>query len=316
MDSIVEAAGSPEFLTGLRWGGITAAAALLIGIAWRRWRKEPAPVAGLAVVVAVALGMPTVRPLHQNLLAGLGLLAVSGEIFPWTRRILLLPFLVALPGAWLIARSDLPGPGWVMPLVIVVIGMGGPVISWFDENAEGPALPMLLFAIAVAGVWVTVPDTEEALVLLGATGALTLLAWPLRVARLGPVGSHALIGFYMWAVAWGGRGREGSIIGATAALGMLVAAPIGALLARRRQVTTDGWPGVGLAVLQTVVVAVATRVAGLKSDQIDAAGIALPALSAALILWVMVERSMPRSAVDPDIAKYAFDRIDRAEPPG
>ena len=298
MDSIVEAVGSPEFLAGLRWGGITAAAALLIGIAWHRWREEPAPVAGLAVVVATGLGMQLVRPLHQNLLIGLALLAVAGAIFPWTRRVPFLPGLVALPGAWLIGRSDLPGPGWVVPLVIVVIALGGAAISWFDENGGGSPLPMLLFAIAAAGVWVTVPDTEEALLLLGAMAAPTLVAWPLRLARLGPIGAHTLIGLYMWVVAWGGRGREGSVVGATAALGMLVAAPIGSWIARKQQVTTRVRPGLLLVVLQFLVVAVTARVAGLRAEASDAAIIAVPTLAAALLLWVVVERSIPRSAVD------------------
>jgi len=298
LDSIVEALGSPEFVTGLLWGGITAAAALLVGIAWRRWRHEPAPVAGLAVVVAVVLGMPLVRSLDLDVLAGLGLLAVSGALFPWTRRIPLLPVLLALPGAWLVGRSDLPGLAWVIPLVIATIALGGPVISWFDDKAQGSPVPMVLFAIAVAGVWVTVPDTEEALVLLGAIVAPTLLAWPLRVARLGSIGAHTLIGFYMWVVAWGGRGREGSIVGAAAALGMLLAAPIGSWASRKEGVTTRGRLEMVLIVLQLVVVALTARVAGLLTETGDAAAIAVPTLVAASVLWMVIERSIgPRAGI-------------------
>jgi hypothetical protein len=307
LDSIVEAVGSPEFVTGLRWGAITAAAALLVGIAWRRWRQEPAPVAGLAVAVAVALGMPVIRSLDLDLLAGVGLLAVAGALFPWTRRIPVFPILLALPGAWLIGRSDLPGPGWVIPLVIATIALGGPVISWFDERSEGSPVPMVLFAIAVAGVWATVPDTEEALVLLGAMAIPTLLAWPLRVARIGPIGAHTLIALYMWVVAWGGRGREGSIVGAAAALGMLVAAPIGSWVSRRTQGTESGRIGLALVGLQLLVVGITTRVAGLQFDAGDAATIALPTLVGASVLWMVIEGLIgPTSAHEPGDGAPSF----------
>lgn len=298
MGAVVEAVGSSEFLAGLRWGGITAAVALLVGIAWRRWREEPAPAAGLAAVVAGVIAMSNVRPPNANLLAGLGLLVLAGAIFPWTRRIPFLPVLIALPGAWLIGRSDLPEATGVVPLVIGVIALGGPVVAWFEENANGSPLPTLLFALAAAGVWVTVPDTEEALVLLGAMAAPTLLAWPLGLARLGAGGVHALVGIFMWVIAWGGRGRDGSIVGAVAALGMLVAAPVAAWIARKPRVTTAGWPAIWLLAIQILVVAVATRVAGLRANPIDAAMIAIPTLIAALLLWVVMERSTshaPRS---------------------
>lgn len=296
MGSIVEAVGSPEFLAGLRWGGITGTAALLVGIAWRRWRQQPAAVAGLAAIVAAALAMSVTRPLSPSAWAGLGLLALAGAIFPWTRRIPFLPVLMAVPGAWLIGRSGLLGPGWVTPLVIVVIALSGPVISWFDDNADASPVPSLLFSISAVGVWVTLPDTEEARVLLGAMTVPTLLAWPLRLARLGAVGGHALVGLFLWVIAWGGRGRQGSVIGA--ALGMLAVAPIASWLARRQRVTTTGWIGFSLLLVHAALVAYLTRVAGLKSDPVVASWLALPALAAATLLWVTVERSIghaPRS---------------------
>ncbi|MGH8928762.1 MAG: hypothetical protein ACRDWH_10455 [Acidimicrobiia bacterium] len=298
MGAIVEAVGSPEFLAGLRWGGITAAVGLAVGLGWRRRLKKPAPVAGLAAVVAAALAMSITGPLPSMVWAGLGLLALAGAIFPWTRRIPFLPLLVAFPGAWLIGRSGLPGPDWVVSVVSVVVAVVGPVAAWFDEDADGSPTPAWLFAIAAAGVWVTVPDTEEALVLLGAIAAATLLSWPLGVARLGSVGVHALVGLYMWVVAWGGRGREGAVVGAVAALGMLFAAPVAAWMARNRNVATTGWAAVWLVVLQILVVAVSTRVGGLRPDPFDAAAIAVPALLAALLLWLLTERSIshaPRS---------------------
>lgn len=234
-----------------------------------------------------------VRPLPQDLLVGVGLLAVAGAVFPWARRIPLVPVLVALPGAWLIGHSDLPGPGWVVPLVTLVIAVGGPVISWFDEKRDGSPVPMILFVIAVGGVWATVPDTEEALLLLGAMAAPTLLAWPLKVARLGPVGAHTLIGLYMWVVAWGGRGRAGSVIGAAAALGLLILAPLASWFAHRQRVSTSGWAGFLLIVSHVALVGFVTRVAGFEPEPRPALVLALPAIGGALLLWWVVERSIP-----------------------
>ena len=294
MGVIVEAAASAEFLAGLRWGGIAAAIGLIVGVVWRRRLGEPAPVMGIAAVVAAATALAVVRPLNPSLLAGLFLLAGAGAIFPWTCRVPALPFLAALPGAWLIAGSGIPGPGWAIPLAAVVTAVAGPVVSWFDRRANPSALPSLLFAISAAGVWVTVPDTEEALVLLGALTAPVLLAWPLRVARLGAVGGHLLVALYMWVVVWGGRGREGSIVGAVAAVGMLIAAPMGAWIPRRPLVITTGWFGIVLIALHFLVVAVTTRVGGLRDTAADAGAVAIPTVIAAMLVWVAVEALGPR----------------------
>lgn len=291
MDAILEAGRSPEFLAGLRWGGIVGGVALLFGLGWRLWRKEPAPIVGLAAVFAAVMAMPLVRDLDPFLLAGLGLLALAGVAFPWSRRLPILTVVLAAPGAWFIGLSDLPQYGWTLWTMIAIVAVAGPVISWFDETDHGSALPVLLFAVTVAGVWVTVPDTEEALVLLGAMTIPTLIAFPLRVGRLGPIGAHVLIGLIIWVVGWGGRGREGSIIGAIAGLGMLVAAPLAALAAGKESVTVNTGSGMFLVVLHAVLVAVVTRIAGLREEALDAAVIAIPALLIGWLAWLLFDRT-------------------------
>ncbi|HKY47644.1 MAG TPA: hypothetical protein VJQ79_06640, partial [Acidimicrobiia bacterium] len=141
MSALVQAFESGEFLAGLRWGGLVAPAALVIGIVWRRWRSEPAPVVGLAAVAAAIPALSIVRPVNSALLVGLGLLVVAGATFNLTRRVPFLPLLVAAPGGWLIARSDLPGPGWVVPLILTVAAVGGPLIAWFEENSSPSPVP-------------------------------------------------------------------------------------------------------------------------------------------------------------------------------
>lgn len=294
MDSILEAARSPEFVAGLRWGGLLGLVGLLIGLGWRRQRSGPAPIAALATMVAAVFAMPIARSLPTALITGLPLLLLAGVAFPWTRRIPFLPVLAALPGAWFIGRSDLPGRGWVVTLVIAVVAVGGPIIAWFDDRVESP-VPSWMFAITAAGVWATVPDTEEILVLLGAIAVPTLLAWPMRVLRLGRIGIHPLVGLFMWAIAWGGRERESAIIGAAAAIG-LVAAPISAWFAHRQRMSTPGWVGFLVLASHTGLVLFVTRVAGLE-DQLGLASLlAVSAITTALFLWLFVERSVANGA--------------------
>lgn len=297
MGSILDAVSSPEFLAGLRWGGIFAVIGLVVGLIWRRLRQEPAPIAGLIAVGAAAVAITSTTRLSREVWVGLGLLALAGVLFLWTRRTPLLPIVAALPGAWLISRADLPGPAWVIPLALIAVALAGPLISLLDDGANPSAVPTILFAISAAGVWATVPDTEEALVLLGAMAGPTLLAWPLGVARLGPIGTHALVGLYVWVAAWGGRGRPASTIGAVAAVGMLVAGPVGTWLGRRPMGETTNGSRVWLVALHLLTVAVTTRMAGLLTDPIAAAVIAASALVVALLLWILVQRSLIRGSL-------------------
>jgi hypothetical protein len=105
--------GSPEFLEGLRWGGITGGGVgLLVGLAWRRWRRKPAPLTGLAATLAAPLAMAVTRPIQSTVWAGLGLLVLSGVAFlgpadfrSWCfSRCFLVPYGEALTPAALLDR--------------------------------------------------------------------------------------------------------------------------------------------------------------------------------------------------------------------
>ena len=234
--------------------------------------------------------MPIARPLSSNLLTGLGLLAMAGATFPLTRRIPLMPVVAALPGAWFIGRAGPAELGWVFPLAVVVTVLSGPVVAAFDENAKQSPVPTLLFALTAAGVWATVPDTEEALVILGVLTATTLLAWPMGLARLGmvwhlSVGRPSFLGDRLGWQRTAGIDRRCSCRAR-----MLVTAPVAAWMAGRSKVTTAGWLGPSLIVLHALLVAMVTRIAGLKTGGIDAAVIAIPSVTAAMLLWLVVEQ--------------------------
>ena len=62
---------------------------------------------------------------------------------------------------------------------------------------------------AAAGVYFTVPDTEHALVLIGAALPLALSSWPVPLARLGSGGAYAATGLLAWTAATDGVARAG-----------------------------------------------------------------------------------------------------------
>jgi hypothetical protein len=119
-------------------------------------------------------------------------------------------------------------------------------------------------------VFAAVPDTEQAATLLGASVPMALCGWPLGHARLGPIGAGAGTALLVWVAAVGGRGREPSIIGAVACLGLLVTLPAGRWLTGRTGHPRA--PGRGrqtaapLVCVHLAVVAVASRVAGVTTD--------------------------------------------------
>jgi len=215
-----------EITAGLRWGAAGAVAALIVGLIWRRWRGLPTPVHGVVVVAATLLAMSTVRDVPRGLWAAIGLLMVVGVLHPLARRVPFLPALLALPGAWWLAvRAGLPGETWVGWYAAAVVVVAAPLIASFDDNDTERSWGPGLWLVTAAGVFAAVPDTEEALVLLGVSIPVALLGWPLRLVRIGP-GAYPLVAVFVWVAAWGGRGRPASIVAVTACLGILVIEPI------------------------------------------------------------------------------------------
>jgi hypothetical protein len=60
----------------------------------------------------------------------------------------------------------------------------------------------VLLAITLVGLFYTVPDTGDAVVLLGVALPVAALGWPWVVARLGAGGSFAIAGLLAWVAAW------------------------------------------------------------------------------------------------------------------
>jgi hypothetical protein len=174
---------------------------------------------------------------------------------------------LALPGALVLAARLGSRPQWVAPVAVFAIVLASPLVSDFDRHHARAGWPLPLYAISVVGVYFTVPDTERALVLLGVTLPLVFLGWPTPFVSLGAGGSYAAVGVLIWVGAFESRGRESAFIGAIACLALLVIEPLARLLTPpRRMIVEIPWKGpwaiAPVAVVQLVLVYIASRVAG------------------------------------------------------
>jgi hypothetical protein len=272
----------------------------------RSGRTRPGLV-GPALVVATLVGIGGLGPFDQvwpvptRVVLALAGLWLAGEIGARTTP----PIGVVLALAAGIALVDPAAhfPVWVALILALGPAIAGTAVADFDRRAARRGLGPLLLLVSIGGLYTTVPDTELALVLLGAAIPITLLAWPWVCARLGSGGSYAAIGLFLWVATLEGSGRVGSIVGAVATLALLVLEPLGRLLAPRLAVerlpqflTAERVkPGV-LIVGQLLLVAWAARVAGLVVDPIAALVLALPVLAVGIAIGAGASVRPPESS--------------------
>jgi hypothetical protein len=167
-------------------------------------------------------------------------------------------------------------------------------------------VPRVLFALAVLGVWGTVPDTEHARVLMGVTAALLVLGFGQAqspVTRPGLMLATAVLAYVVLVDGWP---RDSSIVGALGSLGMLVVAPItsavqGMVAERRNERESaprwlEGW---SLVAAQVLLVILSGRVAGRVDSAVSAAVILLVSCLLVAAAWLGVstwlQRPRPRT---------------------
>jgi len=144
------------------------------------------------------------------------------------------------------------------------------------------------FALAatIGGIWATVPDTERAAVLVGATAAVAWAWWPAKWAAPRVAGSVVVGLLLAWGALRGGVGRETGWIGAVGAMSMLgwtsFAFP-------------DAPPGLILAG-HVILVAVWSRWAGLTTSSTTALVIGVSASLAVALVLHLVSRLLGRQA--------------------
>ena len=267
-----------EFLTGLVAGSVAFTAA---GIAAAILRLRSG--AGLAFAAAALVGLDLIGDLPGGLVIGVALAAAGAAIT--NRGHLAVRMSASAPGAWVVAaQSGVRGDSWVRALIFTAIVAGGALVADLDVRTARRGLAPLLFAISVAGVYSTVPDTEQVLVLAGVVAPIAALGWPLCRATLGPAGSTAAVAVLVWTAAAGGVGRPSSIVGAVACLGLFVLAPLAPPPARLNSLVIIG--------AHALLVGVGARVVGLRSTVPEAVAVAVVELAVAVAVCG-IARSRP-----------------------
>ncbi|HEX9865131.1 MAG TPA: hypothetical protein VGC03_09215 [Acidimicrobiia bacterium] len=246
------------------WGGIFALAALVI----------------INTVIGRRVGVSS-----GLFVLGAGGWLIRTDTDPKTR-----PFgwLLVLVGAFVIGwRGGLYDIDWlpfVAPIAVVIAGMA--LATWsraLPHNLLGP-----MMAITAFGIWVTVPETEHARVLLGVAIPLVVATLSPVGARLSTAGAFALGGILVWVVAVGGDARPASIVGGWASLGMMAIFPF------TRTNATDLIEKRPVLVLGTHAgfVLIASRVIGLwESAVIASLAVLFVSVVAFLIVGWLAERS-------------------------
>lgn len=269
-----------SFRSGLVIGLFVLGVGVLAALAWRVRRRQPLPVAGLLIAAAGVLVLQRRGVAAPGLASGvvvLGLAGLVADLAPRTRP--LLPIL-AVPGAWVLATEVVVDQAWAPLAIGVTVALGGALVADFDHRSGARSLGPASMVVALMGVFVTVPETKEALPVLGAVLPLALLGWPTGLATLGAGGALSATGLLAWTVAQGGTFRDSAIVGGLACLGLLVVEPVGRRLAASTRAlrAPRAWVVIATLAGHVVVVAVAARVAGLADDlsaAVVVAGVAL-----------------------------------------
>jgi hypothetical protein len=291
-----------EFLWGLAAGVVAMLLAFGVAALADRLHARGGPqlATGLPMVAAALVA---IRPSHTPTAEVLiGLSGVTAVVIAATRMRVgtaRLPLVLVMSPvfAWLLA-TDASSVAWVRAAVVAGATIGSVVVTYTDLTWGATGVTPVLYVISAAGVFAAVPNTREAAALLGASVPAAACGWPLYRARLGTAGGACATALLVWVAAVGAVGREPAVVGAIACLGLLATLPAGPWLARRwigptirRYRVTDG--PVPMLVIQTVVVAVASRVAGITSELRVAIPVAAAALAGALIASVWLQPVNP-----------------------
>jgi hypothetical protein len=287
-----------EFLWGLAAGMVAMLLAVgVLAVAGRLCsRGGPLLVTGLPTAAAALVAIGPSRAPTPGVFVGLVGVTAASTVATWRaawRGRIVMTVLVASVFAWLLA-IDASSIAWVRAVVVAGATVGPLAAARTDADWGPTGITPALYAISAAGVFAAVPNTREAAALLGASLPGAVCGWPLRRARLGRAGAAGATALLVWVSAVGALGREPSVVGAVACLGLLAALPAGRWLAgrwiepsRHLRLRVAAGPAAVL-VVHIAVVAVASRVAGISSELRVAVPVAAAATVGAVIasMWL------------------------------
>jgi hypothetical protein len=286
-NAILSALRDPGFAAGVAFAFVAFAVVAAATLAMPRGGRDVVvPVGGLCFVAASLLALLRNEGVSDRLVWGIAALVGAGAVSSLARGRLpggatLLGAALAVPGAWLVVHAEPIQPiGWIQLLLGVGIVVGGALAADFDRRWRRVGAPPVLLAISLFGVYVTVPDTEQALVVLGASLPLALpgaIGWPRALNSLGSAGAFGAVGLLAWTVGAGGAARHSAIVGGLACLGLFVVEPVGRALAGGRSRILGAvpdrriWALAAVAAGHLALVYVCARMAGLR-DTVAVAG--------------------------------------------
>jgi hypothetical protein len=272
MRDLVDSSG---FLVAL----LTASGASLLSVVIARGRVRSVAL-GVAAVAAAFVGLGADDVFRGALVPAVALLVVAALVLEG--RPLVVQMAAVVPGGAVLVTYGAPGTsGWARLVVLLTVVVVCPVSTISDRRL--PLLTFGLFAISALGVYATVPDTEQARVLVGALLPFAVVA--LAASRVSePAGPTAVAALLAWAALVGGVGRPGSVVGALGCFGVLALGPL----------TTRGG-AVRLVVVHVGVVLLASRVAGLRQSAWTALVILVPVIVLAAIVLATGERGPARN---------------------
>jgi hypothetical protein len=292
-DTLEFVLSSPNFRAGLPAAGVILFTAVILFPARRR--LPTLPIGGLALAAGGLASLSNTPIVSREILAALAISAAGGLVADVFRLPIPVCLVLAAPGAWLVSQAvGDPLPAWVAPTVFVTLTVAGPLLARFDRDQDCPPLGPTFLALAIGGAFLTLPDTEEILVLLPIAAAAALGGWPLRTLRLGAGGSFASLGLLAAVAAWDGRGRVASIVGVIVTLTVPLVWILVTSVVRNARPATTRFRACTLTLIHLVVVLFASRVVGLR-DSVEMASI-LGAATAVVVAGILPVLALAWSA--------------------
>jgi len=287
--AVVDLLSHPGFLTGLGIGLLAAALLLATGVGGRRdprgWGLAFASTVAVGVSIRFDVDLVVYISVIALVLVGLvGDLLVGGREGsagpPMTMGYWLAALFASFGLVSLLQVGEVGWAPWVLPIVIAGSGAGIWLLSRSDvSEAVGP-----MVAISIAGMWVTVPETDMITVLVGAGIPFALATLPPLRARALVAGALAIAGMMAWVVFVEGVSRPWTIAASWATLATL---PILGVLVWIRPGSHNKYLVFGIHVAYVVVI---TRVADITDSAATVAAAALLLGVSAGVAAFVVER--------------------------
>lgn len=262
---------------GLQTGVVGLVAGLVLARPGRDRGRSTMPIGGLVLAGSALVALLRSDLAGLRLIVGIGALGVLGLVGGRLGRWWPAVALPAVAVAWWLIPSLSRSGRWIEPVAVATAVGGGALVAAFDRRWGASGLTIVLFPISLFGVYITVPETGSAIVALGAVLPLVFLGWPVPAVSFGFGGALAASGLLTWIATTGGTSRPASILGGLACLGLLVLDPVARALAGGRSLIDRihcRWLSTSLAACaHFAIVLVASRVAGLRAEAVDAAAI-------------------------------------------